>query len=153
MNKSKQIEKTFRFSVACFSVMSLSILFMPMASLLSKTAVIFVGCVFWLGLTTGFVTLFSVNKARKEYMKKMGNANFFKGKKSLKNLFFTTFLSKIFGSVAIIGFLTLSVMLFTNLRFEYVSIVTLFLVAFSLCMYCIFNGKNYKYIKQLREGK
>ncbi|MEE1057349.1 MAG: hypothetical protein UH239_08900 [Acutalibacteraceae bacterium] len=153
MKKFKKVEKTFWFSIISFSVMSLCILFMPMASNLSeltnKRSLVIVGSVFWLSGITGVVFMLFVRKERKNYFRKMNKENQ-NNDKSTKNAIASCLQAKVAGCVAILSFLIFIISLFTNLKYGYISFVVLFILVFSLCMYFIFNGKNYRFIKRIK---
>lgn len=157
MKKTKQTEKLFLCSAASFSLMSLSILFMPLASELSeitnRISILVVGCVFWIGIVLGFVLLLMVNKERKECFVKSNKQNMQHNRGIRKSFLCPNFPATIFGFVMMMSLLGFIILLFTNLKYGYVPFILLFLIVFSLCMYCLFNGKNYRYIKEIREEK
>lgn len=153
MRNLKKVEKAFWSSVVSFSVMSLCILFMPIASSVSEAtnriSLVVIGSVFWISGIVGLVFMFFVRRERKSYFCDIHKDNQI-GEKISKNILASCIQAKVSGCTAIVSFLLFIILLFTNLKYDYISFIALFFMVISICMYFIFNGKNYVFIKQIR---
>lgn len=152
MQNFKRIKKSFWFATIGFSVMSLCVLFMPIASSVSeatnKISLVVVGSVFWLSGIIGLFFMLYVGNERKNYFRKINKDNTIK--KVNKNRFASCLQAKVAGCTMLISFLLFIISLLTNLKYEYISFIILFVLVFSVCMYFVFNGKNYRFIKQIK---
>lgn len=149
MNNRKKAKKLFLISYISFFVMSLTILFMPLASSVSnstnKISLIIVGSVFWLSLVVGICITILLSRTRKEYWKKN---HITRQKKRIVRSNIISTIALIVGVISLLIFLALII---SHNYYSYFLIVLLFLMVFSLCTFCLFNGKNFIYIRQLRE--
>lgn len=131
-------------SVLAFLLFSISFLLMPIENSLM---IIISGGLFWVSLITGIVSqiLLSVN-IRKWKQQKRG-----KLKRHLKRSGFLSFfsnpLAKLFDIVMIIGAIGLIISMIATKSSGYVCYVFIAITVFAFSSHCIFNGKNYYYIK------
>lgn len=150
MNKTQSSVKFFYASLFSFFVMSVTIFFMPLASDLStyedNTAIYLCGGLFWLSFLLGWIFWICLSVNRKKHIKPDGP-----DKRSKKKGFNSK--TKAFFVIFLISLLSYIVILFTELKFHYISIVVLFIVVFSFCLTLMFSGKNYRYIKSLKRGE
>lgn len=137
-------------SIISFGIMSLSFLLMPIDLMLniinSRIINIIIGIVFWLGLLVGAVcqVILSIKMKplRKESYNKPGLLKFFSNR-----------LAVIFDTFLIIGLIGLVVSLIVTNMVGYSCYIFLSLTVLSFVMHCIFNGKNYKLLTNVKEEK
>lgn len=137
-------------SIVSFGIMSLSFLLMPIDLMLniinSRIINIIIGIVFWLGLLVGAVcqVILSIKMKplRKESYNKPGLLKFFSNR-----------LAVVFDTFLIIGLIGLVVSLIVTNMVGYSCYIFLSLTVLSFVMHCIFNGKNYKLLTNVKEEK
>ncbi len=136
--------------------MSSTILIMPLASSISNStnriSLIFVGGIFWISLSVGVGLTIVLGRWRRMYFKK-AHIRVDQRKNFLKALLGLNIASRIAFIVGTISLLVFIILLVNRIFYSYILIILLFLMVFSLCIYFLFNGKNFIYISQLREGK
>lgn len=131
-------------SVMSFLLFSISFLLMPIENSL---LMIVSGAMFWASLIVGIITqiLLSVN-IKKWKQQKRG-----KLKRHLKRSgllsFFSNPLAKVFDITMVVGVIGLIISMIATQSSGYICYVFIAITVFSFSSHCIFNGKNYYYIK------
>lgn len=150
MKSVKKITCLFWLAVVFLLLMSVTILFMPMASKAgenNRQVLMLTGTAFWGSAIIGYMMLIFANAKRKRFLKNEV------GTDSKMNClpgiitFFANVPATIADVVAILSLILTVVINFTNLRYDYISYVLLFLLILSLNMHCLFNGRIYKTTK------
>lgn len=156
MNKSNRAKRLFLTSLFSFSIMSSTILFMPLAENISnstsKISLFIVGGIFWICLVTGIILSFALSRLRKANHKKF-NVTTNRKKKLVKDICGRNLVSRIAFIIVATTLIIYTVLSVCRVYYSYFLIVLLFLNVFSLCVYILFNGKNFIYIRQIREEK
>lgn len=156
MNKGKKTKWLFLASLVSLCIMSSTILFMPLAADISnstnKISLYVVGSVFWICLVTGIILSFVLSRLRKAYYKKLNATNNVK-KNLIKDICGRNLISRIAFIIGVASLIVFTILLVSCIYYSYFLIVLLFLQVFSLCVYTLFNGKNFIYIRQIREEK
>ena len=156
MNKGKKTKWLFLASLVSLCIMSSTILFMPLASDISnstnKISLSVVGSAFWICLVTGIILSFVLSRLRKSYYKKLNTTNNVK-KNLIKDICGRNLISRIAFIIGVASLIVFTILLVSCIYYSYFLIVLLFLQVFSLCVYTLFNGKNFIYIRQIREEK
>lgn len=156
MNKGKKTKWLFLASLVSLCIMSSTILFMPLAADISnstnKISLYVVGSVFWICLVTGIILSFVLSRLRKAYYKKLNATNNIK-KNLIKDICGRNLISRIAFIIGVASLIVFTILLVSCIYYSYFLIVLLFLQVFSLCVYTLFNGKNFIYIRQIREEK
>lgn len=129
---------------------------MPLAADISnstnKISLYVVGGVFWICLATGIILSFVLSRLRKAYYKKLNATNNVK-KNLIKDICGRNLISRIAFIIGVASLIVFTILLVSCIYYSYFLIVLLFLQVFSLCVYTLFNGKNFIYIRQIREEK
>ena len=136
-NKSKLL---LLVSVACFLLMSVDFLIMPIANNIEKDMrwfEILTGILFWLPLIIGVILQVVLSLNYKKNIskdmtdnKRFGAISFFKNK-----------IAAVFDVISIISLITfIAMLIFTNAT-SYFCYILISLFVFSFCMHCILNGK------------
>lgn len=134
----------FLISVVAFLLFSISFLLMPTDN---SVLTVVSGGMFWLMLIIGIVTQIIVSVSIKKWkLQKKG-----KLKRHLKRIglisFFSNPIAKVFDILTIIGLIGFVIsMLITNAT-GYVCYIFMAITVFAFSSHCIFNGKNFYYIK------
>ncbi len=146
--------------IAIFAVSSIfkflfaaSFLMMPFASNISLNEekngfLYFVGALFWATLILSVVTSILLTKKQKAYF--LGKENTNLPKRPAIITFFSSKEAKI-ADILMIVFIV-AFILCTILTDSYLIYVFLFLSVLFVELHCLFNGKNYLYIKELKSG-
>lgn len=148
MKEVKKINQLFWISVLALFLMSACILLMPLPDRIdedSRIMTIVLGSLFWGTAIIGYVSIFLAERERKHLMKKKMIIT----EKSLPGIrnFFSNSVAKVADVTMMISIIVFVIISFTDLIYEYVSYIILFLVIFSLNMHCLFNGRIYKMTK------
>lgn len=134
----------FFISVLAFLMFSISFLLMPTDN---SVLTVISGAMFWLTLIIGVASQIIVSASIKKWkLQKKG-----KLKRHLKRngliSFFSNPIAKVFDSLMIVGLIGFTIsMLITNAT-GYVCYIFIAITIFSFSSHCIFNGKNFYYIK------
>lgn len=150
MNCKNTLVRLMITSIVSFGIMSISFLLMPIDLMLniinSRIINIIIGIVFWLGLLVGAVcqVILSIKMKplRKESYNKPGLLKFFSNR-----------LAVVFDTFLIIGLIGLVVSLIVTNMVGYSCYIFLSLTVLSFVMHCIFNGKNYKLLTNVKKEK
>lgn len=148
MKEVKKINQLFWISVLALFLMSICILLMPLPNRIgeeNRIMTVLLGGLFWGTAITGYLSIFLAERERKRLLKKKMMIT----EKSLPGIrnFFSNSVAKVADVTMIISIMVFVIISFTNLIYEYVSYIILFLVIFSLNMHCLFNGRIYKMTK------
>lgn len=150
MKNVRKIKRLFWLAVSSLFLMSGTILFMPIASKAgenNRQVLLLIGTVFWISAIAGYTMLLLANSERKWFLKnKVGIDNKMNCLPGIIT-FFTNVPATIADVVAILSFVLMVIINFTDRRYDYISYVLLFLLALSLNMHCLFNGRIYKTTK------
>ena len=136
-------------SIACFFLMSLSFLFMPIDTSTQNYKLVnaLTGIFYWVFLILGCVTQVILSKMRKKWLienrikkyelrrQKIGMLSFMKNKYGL--------VADILLLVSIIGLIVASIV---TEGIGYICYIFMATLVFSFCMHCILNGKIYYYL-------
>ncbi len=153
MRSINRIKQLFWFSAVFLFLMSGSILIMPMATKVGeedRSILLLSGLVFWISCITGYTLLFMANKERKYFIRRKLNGDPSMDCKPGIITFFDNVPATIADVAMIASFLLFVGVYFTELKYEYISYVLLFILVFSLNMHCLFNGRIYKATKYKR---
>lgn len=150
MKYIREIKQLFWLAVSFLFLMSVTILFMPIASKAgenNRQVLLLMGIVFWESGIAGYTMLILANVERKWFLNnKVGIDN---KMNCLPGII--TFFANIPATIADVGaFLSITLTVFINFtsrRYDYISYVLLFLLVLSLNMHCLFNGRVYKTTK------
>lgn len=158
MKSVKKITCFFWLAVVFLLLMSVTILFMPMASKAgedNRQVLLLMGTVFWGSAIIGHMMLIFANAKRKRFLKNEVGVD--SKMNCLPGIitFFANVPATIADVVAILSLILTVVINFTNLKYDYISYVLLFLLILSLNMHCLFNGRIYKTTKykHIKESK
>lgn len=150
MKNVRKIKRLFWLAVSFLFLMSGTILFMPMVSKTgenNRQVLLLIGTVFWISAIVGYTMLMLANSERKWFLKnKVGIDNKMNCLPGIIT-FFTNVPATIADVVAILSFVLMVIINFTDRRYDYISYVLLFLLVLSLNMHCLFNGRIYKTTK------
>lgn len=150
MKNVRKIKRLFWLAVSSLFLMSGTILFMPIASKAgenNRQVLLLIGTVFWISAIAGYTMLLLANSERKWFLKnKVGIDNKMNCLPGIIT-FFTNVPATIADVVAILSFVLMVIINFTDRRYDYISYVLLFLLVLSLNMHCLFNGRIYKTTK------
>lgn len=150
MKNVRKIKRLFWLAVGFLFLMSGTILFMPMVSKTgenNRQVLLLMGTVFWGSAIAGYTMLLLANSERKWFLKnKVGIDNKMNCLPGIIT-FFTNVPATIADVVAILSFVLMVIINFTDRRYNYISYVLLFLLVLSLNMHCLFNGRIYKTTK------
>lgn len=155
MRSLRRMNLWFWLAIAAYVLMSASILLMPLTQSVSGTGgrviIILIGAMFWLFMLGGGAFVYFAERERKRIV---GRKNTWK-KGNLPGVitFFDNPIAALCDTVFIASVAAFVVIIFSDLRYQYVSYLFLFLLILSLSMHCIFNGRIYKTIKQSVEGE
>ncbi len=153
MRSINRIKQLFWFATIFLLLMAGSILIMPMATKVGeedRTVLLLSGLVFWISCIAGYTLLFMANKERKYFIRRKLNGDPSMDCKPGIITFFDNVPATIADVAMIASFLLFVGMYFTELKYEYISYVLLFIFVFSLNMHCLFNGRIYKITKYKR---
>lgn len=146
MTTEKSFKLLFWASSLCMLLMSMSFLFMPIASEKALDGndwcLILAGFMFWTPLLTGYILIIVMNKRRKRQIKDNNKVNIknWGVLKIISNR--PAFMADVSFIICLIGFY---IFLFVNSD-NYGAYVFLCLSVFSFHMHCMFNGANYEFI-------
>lgn len=136
-----------------FLVSSATVLLVPFASFNEKgikyTLSYVIGLAFWGGLLISILTIMVFNSYR------VKNEMLIEHNKSKNHIgafnFFSNNIAKVFDSLFIISvFIQIFSMLLNNNN-QLISVIILFFVIFTFEMHCLFNGKNYLFLKESKK--
>lgn len=145
----------FVISLVLKLLFAASFLLMPMASDISlnkdKNGLLyFAGALFWVSLILSIVTSIIVTKKQKEYYHKKGCQD---SSKRVLPAIFTFFSCKEAKIVDILMLVFVAVLILLIVFTDgYLLYVFLFLSVLFIELHSTFNGKNYRYIKELKSG-
>lgn len=146
----------FILSLFSFFIMSATILFMPLALSVSNSthqiSLIITGSIFWLTLFVGVYSTIILGRRRRANCKRF-HIRIKRDRSFLKLLFGLNIVARIAFIIGMVGLFVFIILLINRVYYSYLLIVLLFIQVFSLCVYCLFNGKNFIYINKSREGK
>ena len=144
MGVIKKIKILFYFSVLALTVMSSTILIMP---IVDGKFLVMLGAAFWIFLVIGYALFVMANFERRWFIRNKMDGNI--GMDCLPGV--ATFFNNIPASVAdtamIVSLIIFVICMLTNLKYEYFSYIILFILLLSLNMHCLFNGRVYKATK------
>ena len=153
MRSINRIKRLFWSATTFLFLMAFSILIMPMATKVGeedRSILLLSGTVFWLSCVTGYTFLFMANRERKYFIRRNLGGDVSMGCRPGIITFFDNVPATIADVAMIASFLLFVGVNFTELKYEYISYVLLFILAFSLNMHCLFNGRIYKATKYKR---
>lgn len=135
-NKSKLL---LLVSVACFLLMSVDFLIMPIGNNVEKNMrwfEVLTGILFWLPLIIGAIlqVVLSLNY-------KKNNKNMIDNKQFGAISFFKNKIAAVFDVISIISLITFIAMLIFTSATSYFCYILISLFVFSFCMHCVLNGK------------
>lgn len=151
MKSIKRLEKLFWLAIGCMFGMSITVLFMPlatsMASATNRFSFIITGGVFWIFMIMGYILLFFAYREFKSFMyEKFGRNTKLDGKPGFIT-FFANVPATIIDIIFPVSLIIIIIIQFTPLKSNYIVYVFLFLLIFSLNMHGMFNGRIYKITK------
>ena len=136
-------------SIACFFLMSASILFMPInfVAVGMKYVDHLIGISFWVFLSAGIATQIVLNLKRLAWLKK----NKIRANHSVLGVGLITFMKNAPACVAdgavVVSLFCLVISSIATEASGYICCVFAALLSFSFCMHCILNGKIYHFLK------
>lgn len=148
MKAIKEVKRFFLTSVVFLSVMSLSILFMPMAvNSMNNIWVVLVGLTFYIGAIGGYVLIVIAGVLIKKHLsilKEKRKTN--KDKLGLVS-FFSNLPALIFDILMLISIIAFCVVCLLDYIDIHIPFIVLSIMVLSINMHCLFNGRIYKFIK------
>lgn len=150
MRFAKRLEKLYWLSVVFLTIMSATVLIMPVvnsASYENRFSVVVVGLLFWLSGIAGYASIIMANKERKWYVTNQLGEEISMGCRSGVITFFANIPATVADVAMMTSFLLFVVINFTEYKDSYLSYVLLFLFLLSINMHCLFNGRIYKSIQ------
>lgn len=150
MELIKKIKLFFWLAVICFTVSSMSFLFLPHAFENSlnreRNEYFIIGTVFWLFLVLGVLLLFHANTFRREFAKtRLGGDYRMKSRIGIL-MFFVNIPGTVSDVIFIISLIAFIVILTVDVRSKIIYVIFALLIL-SFEMHCIFNGRIYKSTK------
>lgn len=149
MRSIRRIKQLFWSAILFLSIMSATILFMPMivkAGEQNRMVVVLLGMIFWISSITGYLMVAVADHERKWFINHRVDGNLKMNCRSGISTFFANIPATIFDVMMIASFLLFIIISFTEQKNEYISYVLLFFLVLSLNMHCLFNGRIYKLI-------
>lgn len=142
MKNSKNEAIWLGVSIACFGMMALSFLFMPL-----EKVTFWSGAVFWMGLAGGIVTQVVVSSSRKAFFRKnrISYKNSGKARVGLLRVF-ANLPAQIADVACAVGLVGTVISLIATKGYGYVCYVFISLTVFSFVLHCIFNGRNFDFV-------
>lgn len=151
MKSPRRLALLFWLINAAHLQMATSALLMPLPQYIgSRGATVLIGLLFWLSLIVGGVLVYF---AERERMRITGRAPLRRGNLPGVVTFFANPLAALCDTVLIASAAAFVVINLSELRYQYVSYIFLFLLLFSLSMHCMLNGRIYKTLTQKAEGE
>lgn len=158
MRYAKRLEKLFLYAIVSLTIMSSTILFMPLTS--SPTGskrglTVILGIILWLGAIVGYTSIHLANKERRVYITKRLKKDVNMNCRCGMFTFFANLPATVFDVAMVSSFLIFFIISYTKYKSSYLAYFLLFLFILSLNMHCLFNGRIYKaiQIKQTRREK
>jgi len=140
--------RLFIISIIALFAVSVCIAFMPFASLKKQNDVFLpiyiVGGAFWISILLGYGSILSLNHKRKKYLKFLESSG---TNRPGILCFWTNMPAQIFDLLTIISLLALIITLIKNQSSTQLIFGLMAIFFFSINMHSLFNGANYKYIK------
>lgn len=146
MKEIQKVKYLFRLSVIALFLMSSTILLMPLPINMGENyriMTVLLGSFFWGTAIIGYVSIFLAARERKRLIKNKiitEDKNDFPG---IRN-FFSNQLAKVADVTMILSIIVFVIINFTDLIYEYIAYIIMFLLIFSLNMHCLLNGRIYK---------
>ena len=153
MRRIQRIRQLFWFAVLFISLMSASVLLMSFAIQMGeqdREVTVLTGIIFWLSAIAGYVMIAIADTQRKRFIIQKADGDVKMSSRPGILTFFSNVPATVFDVMMILSFLMLVIINFTDLRYEYIAYVLLFMVVLSLNMHCLFNGKIYRIAKYKR---
>ena len=152
MRREKSYTGYLICSVICFLIFSISFLLMPIksneASQELSVVTLVAGLMFWIGLVIGIITQIILSSIRKRWITKNKIKGRVENQPRLGLIsFFRNKAATFFDALLILSLLGLIISIATIDANDYMCYVFIALLSFSFCTHCIFNGKNYFFIK------
>lgn len=151
MRVIKTIRKQFWLSAGLLTAMSITFLFMPLASELAEQtgdwSVRVLGLFFWLFALTGYLAIAKANDNRKRFLLKRFGRDIQKNFRPGVLCVFSNRFAEVVDIMLIIFVLAFAVSVFTRLRDTYYIIVLLSLLVWAANMHCLFNGRTFRITK------
>lgn len=140
----------FRLSVLFFFISSFSVIFTFWGDYNGTTMnyifALMTGILFWGGLILGIIFIALVNSKRKEYEKRNNISN----KKKVGAFSFFSNKPAFISDVLMILFFVLTLLfLFVPFFSKSIALINISIFLFALYCHCMFNGRNYIYIKNI----
>lgn len=154
MKAIKEVKRFFLTSIVFLSVMSLSILFMPMAvNSMNNIWVVLVGLTFYIGAIGGYVSIVIAGVLRKKHLsilKEKRKTN--KDKLGLVS-FFSNLPALIFDILMLISIIAFCVVCLLGYLDIHIPFIVLSIMVLSINMHCLFNGRIYRSIQIKVKGE
>lgn len=152
-SKKRSEDKYLIFIIAGFLLSSATVFLIPFASFkehgIAYTLAYAIGGVFWLGLIISLIAMIILNFRRVKNEKgskkaiKYGTIGLFK--------FFSNKAAVIFDAAFILSAIVQIALIIIGVDNQIISIIVLFLIVFTFEMHCVFNGRNYFYLRKTKE--
>lgn len=142
-------------SILCFLVMSLSFLIMPLVGSSASNDREFKdwlpGLLFWSFLLTGVILQIVLANHRRQYLLRLRRSRGREWQGGLPGIisFCKNGLGVIVDVAMLLGMIGFIISIISTHAVGYSCYVFLTILVFSFCLHCIFNGKNYQYIRRL----
>ena len=150
MKTIRRIKILFWFSVACFTLMSATVLLMPFAVNAggsNKILTIITGSIFWISALIGHACLILANQKRKWLLHYMSGTDPKMNSRPGIVSVFSNIPAVISDVLTICSLVLFVIHSFAGSRDSYLSYVLLFALMMSFHMHCLFNGRIYKTTK------
>lgn len=150
MKTLRRIRLLFWFSAACFTLMSATVLLMPLAvnaEGTNRVLTIITGSVFWISALAGHAFLCLANQKRKWLLHYMSGTDSKMNSRPGIITVFSNIPATVSDVLTVCSLVLFVIHSFAGSRDSYLSYVLLFALLLSFHMHCLFNGRIYKATK------
>lgn len=154
MRVIRKIKQLFWSSIACFVLMSVTFLIMPIASSTAtytdRRVLFLVGADFWVSALAGYILVAVANRDRKWFLIHKAGEDVRMDCRCGLLTFFSNTIATIFDSILFTSIGVAIITVFTEWKKGFLPYVLLFLITLSLNLHAMFNGRIYKVTKYKR---